>query len=272
MWSPVPGFGSGITMTDILLLEDDDGYAQAVRDHFATLKDAYLLSLHHARDIATALAICRERDVRVAIIDLSHPNGTLGTDAISAIYEFDKKIIFIIHTVHGPQAIAEWCASVGVPYTSQFFLQKNGSPHSRSPADVVALYELAVKALRSYVPHIPPVLMSVRDVMEIMDGFSEDHPSFRRTAIVSNIHRSQDVLNSAAQWAADRLARTGYDSTRIGVAITGSFARLEGGHSSDADYFVVFDDAGLAPRRLSDAIHLAHHAFLETGLWFERHD
>ena len=43
--------------------------------------------------------------------------------------------------------------------------------------DAVALYHLTVKALRSYVPHFPPALVSVRDVMEIIDGFSEKHPS-----------------------------------------------------------------------------------------------
>ena len=257
-------------MADILLLEDDDDYAQAVRHRFDASTDAYLLTLHRARDIGAALAICRDKDVRVAIIDLSLPDGALGTDAISTIYQFDKKIIFIIHTVHGPQAIAEWCARAGVPYTSQFFLQKTGSSTVGAAADAAVLYDLAVKALRSYVPHLPPALASVRDVMEVIDTFSEEHPSFRRTAIVSNIHRSQDVLNSVSQWAADRLARTGYDSTRIGVALTGSFARLEGGNASDADYFVVFDDVGLDPGRLSDAVVLAYHAFLETGLWFER--
>src|ERR1039457_2996613 len=208
--------GLSSIMADILLLEDDDKYAQAVRDHFEACKDAYLLSLYHARDPNAALAICRERDVRVAIIDLSLPDGALGTYAIASIYEFDKKIIFIIHTVHGPHVVADWCASIGVPYTSQFFLQKSGSSASNAATDAGALYEFAVKALRSYVPHLPPRLMSVRDVMGIIDGFSEDHPSFRRTAIVSNIHRSQDLLNTASQWAADRLARTGYDSTRIG--------------------------------------------------------
>jgi hypothetical protein len=255
-------------MADILLLEDDEEYVQAVRDHISALKNPAILSLHHARDIPAALAVCRDRDVRVAIIDLSLPNGTLGTDAISAIYEFDKKVIFIIHTVHGPQAIADWCARIGVPYTSQFFLQKTGS--SGVPADAGALCELTVKALRSYVPYIPPVLMSVRDVMEIIDGFSEDHPSFRRNSIVRNILLSQDVLNAASQWAADRLARTGYDSTRIAVAMTGSFARLEATKFSDADYFIVFDDLGLPARERADLINVTFYAFLEVGAWFDR--
>lgn len=256
-------------MADILLLEDDEKYVEAVRDHFANANDKSLLTLHPARDISAALAICRKQDVRVAIIDLSLPNGSLGTDAISEIYKFDKKIIFIIHTVHDPQATAGWCASVGVPYASQFFLQKTGRPGSSGPTDAYALYELSAKALRSYVPYFPPAIISVREVIEIMDVFSCDHRAFRRTAIASNIHRSQDALNSASQWAADRLARTGYDSTRIGVAMTGSFARLEAAAVSDADYFVVFDDIGLSPRHLSDVINLAYHSFLAVGDWFE---
>jgi hypothetical protein len=52
--------------------------------------------------------------------------------------------------------------------------------------------------------------------------------------------------------------------------MTGSFARLEASDASDADYFVVFDDVGLAARRLSEAINLAYYAFLEVGEWFER--
>jgi ActR/RegA family two-component response regulator len=253
-------------MADILLLEDDNEYAGAVRRHFESLTNAYLLTLYHARAISDALTICGERDIRVAIIDLSLPDGELGTDVISAISEFDKKVLFIIHTVHSPHAIANWCATIGIPYTSLFFLQKSGD----QVLDLTTLHDLVVKALRSYVPHFPPTLMSVRDVIETIDAFSEDHRSFRRTAIVSNIHRSQDVLNAGSQWAADRLARMGYDSTRVAVVMTGSFARLEGGSASDADYFVVFDDLDLTPEHLSMTIRLAYRAFLDTGLWFER--
>lgn len=249
---------------DILLLEDDEEYAGLVQAHFA-VPGTYDLHLHHARDIEVSLAVCRESDVRVAIIDLSLEGGTAGTEAITAIWRFDKKIIFIIHSVSPPEAISEWSARLGVPYTSQFFLQKTGI----SATDVMRLHELTIKALRAYVPHLDPPLISVGEVVQAVSRFMEHNPSFRPSGVVSNIHHSQDVMNGVSQWAADRLARTGFDSTRIAVLMTGSFARLEASAASDADYFVVFDDTNELAG-LEELAHLAYSAFMDVAAWFER--
>lgn len=254
--------------TDVLLLEDDDSYAEAVGQCFSSRRGVSQVNLHRSRDIAGALDICRRHDIRVAIIDLSLSDGTAGTDAIAAIWKFDKKIIFLIHTIHDGAVVSAWSARLGIPYTSQFFLQKSGMGVVHAD-DAAALFEMTTKAIRSYVPHVPSAVISVREVSETIATFSESHPSFRRAAIVSNIHHSQDALNGVAQKATDRLARTGFDSTRIAVAMTGSFARFEATAFSDADYFVVFDDRDLSPDRLTDLVSVAYHAFVETGNWFE---
>ena len=255
---------------DILLLEDDIKYIKVIQDFFHSHQEAYLLRLHIADGIPSALAICRQHDVRVAIIDLLLPDGSSGTDAISAIWKFDKKIIFVIHTINSPQSVMEWSREIGVPYTSQVFLQKSGVGKTAFAKDAAKLHDLTLKALNSYVPHLPPSLVSVQETIQWIDAFSENHPSFRRQALISNIHHSQDVLNAVSQWASDRLARIGFDSTRVAAAMTGSFARLEASALSDADYFVVFDDTGLRSNRLADVMDVAYEAFTGIGDWFER--
>ena len=256
---------STLMHADILLLEDDVDYAAAVGSHMEQTRDLYQLRLHHVTSIDDSLAVCREHDVRVAIIDLSLGGNSAGTDAISSIWTFDKKIIFIIHSVSPPESIAEWSVRLGVPYTSQFFLQKTGAPD-----DAARLYELTVRALRSYVPHLAPPLMSVADVVQAVSRFAERRPTFRPSGVVGNVHRSQDVMSAAAQWAADRLTRTGFDSTRVAVLMTGSFARLEASAGSDADYFVVFNDVNVSADDLEPIVHLAYTMFIDVATWFEK--
>jgi len=253
---------------DILLLENDEEYVRAIRAHFSSINDGYHLAIWHARDILAALAICKERDVRVAIIDVLLEDGKTGTEAISKIWQFDKKIIFVIHTISPPQALMDWSTSIGVPYTSQFFLQKSGRDDRAYAEDSARLHNLAIKALRCYVPHIPSPLVSVREIIQTFDTFLESNPAFRGTSIIGSIHHSQDLVNAASQWAADRLSRRGFDSMRLAVVITGSFARLEATDASDADYFVVFDDQ--ESKRVGDMMEIAYDAFLEVGNWFER--
>ena len=255
-------------MVDVLFLDDDPDYVLKVVGYFGTSSIVTDVRLHPSVSLAHATSICNDHDIRVAIVDLSLTDGGLGTDAIAAIREFDKKIVFIVHSVHEPSSIADWCAMAGVPYSSLFYLQKR----SNQEATIGLLCALTHKALRSYVPHFAPSLISVGRDVSTLTSFSELHPSFRQSGVAKNIHYSQDVLNKASQWASDRLARAGYDSTRIAVAMTGSFARLEGGSSSDADYFVVFNDIGLAPKELSELIGLAYQSFEQMGRWFEKHD
>lgn len=250
---------------DILLLEDDAEYAAVVAAQFASVPDGFGVQLHHVTNVDASLVTCREHDVKVAIIDLSLGGGKAGTDAISAILSFDKKIIFIIHSISPPESIADWSVRLGMPYTSQFFLQKTGAYD-----DAAKLYDLALKALRSYVPHLAPPLVSVGDVVRAVSRFVERRPSFRPSGVVSNIHHSQDVMNAAAQWAADRLARTGFDAMRVAVLMTGSFARLEASAASDADYFVVFDDSTMSPGRLEEIMRLAYAIFMDVAGWFQR--
>jgi len=87
----------------VLLVEDDDLVAHALKR--ALQRDAY--EVHHAADMAQALAAFDANPIEVVVTDLLMPGGT-GLDLLKAIEQRDPQVPVIIITAdHSVQAAAE---------------------------------------------------------------------------------------------------------------------------------------------------------------------
>jgi CheY-like chemotaxis protein len=256
--------------THILLIEDDPSYREVVDDYFTRHPCQYELKVVPVDNLDDAVRQVGEQDFKVVVVDLALPNGEFGTETIDQIWSIDKKVLFIIHSILPVEKIHGWFSDHAMPYTSRFYLQKTGFQETDMRADAARLYELILKAIDCYVPHFEPTIISVKDIINVVEDFWTQNRSFNRSPVTANLHYSQDVINEASRWASDRLSRSGYATTRMCAVLVGSLGRLEGGQYSDADYFLVFDDRGLQADDLNQLINTSYHAFVQLGLWFSK--
>ncbi len=255
--------------TQILLIEDDDIYAAMVNDYFCRHPSQYKLELTRARNVDEAVATAATQDFKIVIVDLALPNGELGTESIDRIWAIDKKVIFIIHSILEIEELHGWFSDHALPYTSRFYLQKTGLNETQMPDDARRLFDLVLRAIKCYVPHFEPTIISVQDTTDVIDSFWLKNKSFNRSPIVANLHYSQDLINEVSRWASDKLSRSGFDTERTCGVVVGSLARLEAGRASDADYFFVFDDRGLNSEDLDQIFSTTYRQFIQLGQWFE---
>lgn len=249
------------SLCSVLVIENERPYVDALRNALQTSRLADKLSISFAHTHEEGLGAIQEGDIAVVVVDIALDGGKSAVDLVKTLWRRDKKVVYVFFTVSLQGSVPAMLHDTPIPLTAQFHVQKTGD----ASRDASRLATTLAHAVACYVPYMRPCLRSAAASLSGLRDLRSSIHNLRDGAIVDSLTWSQDVLNDWSVWCSDHVARRGYNSTRLSVVMTGSFARLEAHKASDADYFVLVNDEGADTSDLPDLLTAGYEVFLECG-------